>query len=97
MVEASSGRAHGLIARVGIPELPPGPPGVRNQRTTKCDHLACANAPSPFDFEHVGDSKRVRLTSRSASAPSVSQLLEFGIIELGQLRWRWNGGHDLLK
>jgi hypothetical protein len=61
------------------------------------DHLACANAPSPFNFEHVGDSERARLATRSASAPGVRQLVEFGIFELGQLRWRWNGGHDLLK
>jgi hypothetical protein len=61
------------------------------------DHLACANAPSPFDFEHVSDSKCAGLAPRCASAPSVSQRIEFDIIELGQLRWRWNGGHDLLK
>jgi hypothetical protein len=61
------------------------------------DHLARANAPSSFDFEHVGDSERARLTTRSASPPGVRQLVKLGIFELGQLGWRWNDGHDLLK
>ncbi|WP_436293147.1 hypothetical protein [Variovorax sp. LjRoot178] len=45
----------------------------------------------------MGDSERARLTTRSASPPGVRQLVKLGIFELGQLRWRWNGSHVLLK
>jgi len=45
----------------------------------------------------MGDSERARLTARSASPPGVRQLVKLGIFELGQLRWRWNGSHVLLK
>ena len=59
------------------------------------NHLARANAPSPLDLEHVGDSKRAGLPARSASAPGVRQLIELCIFKLSQLRRRWNGNHGL--
>lgn len=86
---------HGAITCARTPELPPvaRESGVRWQLL----HLAGPQASATLYFQRMCDAEGSPLAMAGSRAPNYGEALEFGVIDVGELRRRRKGGLGLLE